>query len=213
MSTPSPIVRIFSWDVDEIASPVGNRHLPGGSFAFNYMVSSGCHTINPLNPGTSSGILLFEQTKFDITEDNPPPHLASKVACITFNMGNSGVAISDMKLFLIDDSALQASRWHGLDPAFVQMTTSGSFWAYRGLLPSGSVQRLTTVIPTAKNVSRQDGTAALAGQDDLNSSEFIYLNLIVPLGFPYGEFGVCGSGLLRFGLIFNYWANDFLLGF
>jgi hypothetical protein len=60
---------------------------------------------------------------------------------------------------------------------------------------------------------RQDGTAGLAGQDDLNSSEFVYLNLVMPLGSPLGDYGVCGSGLLRFGLVFNYWCNDFNIQF
>lgn len=213
MATASPIVRIFAFDVSEALSPVGNRTVPGGTFAFKYMVASGCQTANPLRPGSTSGTLIFEGTKFDITDNNPPSHLASKPACITFNMGNSGVAISDMKLFLIDDSALKPGIWNHVGQAFMQFAPSGNYWFYNATMPSGAFQRLTTSIPTSRNVSRQDGTAGLVGQDDLNSSEFVYLNLILPLGFPLGEFGVCGSGLLRFGLIFNYWNNEFLLTF
>jgi hypothetical protein len=69
------------------------------------------------------------------------------------------------------------------------------------------------VVPTKQNVFRQDRTPGLVGEDDLNSSEFVYLNIVVPLGSPLGAYGVCGSGLLRLGLVFNYWNNDFILTF
>jgi hypothetical protein len=213
MSTIPPLIRIFAFDINEPRSPAGNRTDAGGTFAFKYIVASGCQTANPSRPATTSGTLIFEGTKFDITDNNPPSHLASKPECLTFNLANSGVAISDMRLFLIDDSALKPGIWNHVGQAFMQIAPSGNVWFYRGTMPSGAFPRLTTSIPTTRNVSRQDGTAALAGQDDINSSEFVYLNLILPLGFPLGEFGVCGSGLLRFGLIFNYWANDFLLTF
>jgi hypothetical protein len=55
---------------------------------------------------------------------------------------------------------------------------------------------------------RQDGSASLVGEDDINSSQFVYLNLILPFGFPVGNFGICGSGNLRFGLIFDYFPSD-----
>mgnify|MGYP000010221408 CR=1 FL=1 len=213
MSTISPLIRVFAWDVAEIASPVGSRTVPGGSFAFKHMVSSGCMTADPLNPATTSGVLLFEGTKFDLTNLPPPPHLASKPACLTFNLANSGVAVSDLSLFLINDSALRAGVWSGAGSGIVQIMQGGSSWLYNLSMPSGSSPVLTTSIPSIPNVRRQDGTAALAAQDDLNSSEFVYLNLILPIGFPLGSFGVCGSGLLRFGLVFNYWPNDYLLSF
>jgi len=47
-----PIIRVFEWDTSEIASPVGQRHLAGGSFAFKQIVSSGCSTSDPNNPGS-----------------------------------------------------------------------------------------------------------------------------------------------------------------
>ena len=80
-------------------------------------------------------------------------------------------------------------------------------------MPSGAVARMPLTVPTTQNVFRQDKGIALVGQDDLNSSEFVYLNIVVPLGSPLGNYGVCGSGLLRFGLVFNYWCNDFILEF
>lgn len=213
MSTISPLIRVFAWDVGEIASPVGNRTNPGGAFAFKYMVASGCKTADPLNPATTSGTLLFDGTKFDLTNLPLPSHLASSPECLTFNIANSGVGVSDMKLFLIDDSALKAGVWHNAGSGLVQIRQGSNIWQHNLIMPSGSNPVLTTSIPSTPNIRRQDGTAGLVGQDDLNSSEFIYLNLILPLGFPLGGFGVCGSGLLRFGLIFNYFSNDYLLSF
>jgi hypothetical protein len=157
--------------------------------------------------------LVFEELQFDLTNLPLPSHIESKVAAITLNVANSGTAVSDMRLFITDDSALQGSVDEGLDRGFVQYAASGSFWAYMGTMPSGVVERMPLTVPENQNVFRQDGGNALVGQNDQNSSEFIYLNLIMPLGTPLGEYGVCGSGLLRFGLVFNYWSNDFILEF
>lgn len=200
--TNIPIIRFFEWDTGEIASPVGNRHIPGGSFAFKQMVASGCQTADSSNPATTSGTLHFEGTTFDFT-GTPPSHKASKVTAITVNLGSSGVAISEMRLFLRDDSGLKASMDQGLDPAIIQMVTSGT-WNPYAELPSGAVPQLPNTVPALPNLRRQDGTLALLTQDDQNSSEFVYMNIVIPLGAPLGTYGVCGSGAVRFGLMFSY---------
>ncbi len=210
MSTQVPLIRIFEWDVSEPSNPVGTRHIPGGHPAFKRMVASGCQTFDPNNPSTTSGTLIFEDVIFNLV-DNTPSHIESKVSALTFNILGSGTAASDLKLYLVDDSVFQASRDVGLDAGFVQIVGSGNSWQYQGILPSGAGTRLSTTIPTFPNVFREDGTAGLVGEDDLNSSEFVYMNVVIPLGNPLGDFGVCGSGLLRFGLIFNFWCNDFIL--
>jgi hypothetical protein len=206
-----PVIRVFEWDTAEVASPVGSRTTPGGSFAFKQIVASGCETANPNFPASTSGTLIFEEVKFDLTNLPLPSHLASKVTAITFNLAASGTAISDLRLYLVDDSAFQASQDQGLDRGFMQYAPSGSLWLPNVVLPSGSVQRLPTVIPVLPNIRRQDGAQALIGEDDSNSSEFVYLNIVIPLGTPLGPFGVCGSGILRLGLVFNYWSNAYLL--
>jgi len=208
-----PVIRVFEWDTAEVASPVGTRNLPGGSFAFKQIVSSGCATVDPSNPGTTSGTLVFQDTKFDLSNLPLPSHLASKVTAITFNLAASGTAISDLKLFVVDDSAFQGSADEGLDRAFIQASPSGGNWLPLVEMPSGSVSRLPLIVPTVPNVLRQDGGNALVGEDDQNSSEFVYLNIVIPLGTPLGTFGVCGSGILRLALVFNYWSNDFILEF
>lgn len=209
-----PEIRIFSYDTAEIASPSGTRNIAGGSFAFNYRVASGCQMPNPLLPNSTSGTLLFENLIFNATEDNSniSDHFESKVACITFNLASSGQAISDMRLFLRKDSALAASTWYGLNSGFVQMSTSG-VWAYNGILPSGAGTRLTTNYPIQSNIFRQDGKNGLFGQDDQNSSQFVYMNVVLPNGFPVGTYGICGSGVLRFGFLFDYFNNDYILQF
>jgi hypothetical protein len=209
-----PEIRVFQWNTDEIASPVGTRHLPGGSFAYKQRVSLGCGAFNSNKPGTTSGALLFEGTRFDVVNGAAPSHDESIVAAITFNLANSGVGVSDLRLYLVDDTALvQPATDRGIDPAFVQITTSGTWLGPQPILPSGAGTRLTRSIPFTANVRRQDGQIGLVGQDDVNSSQFVYMNLILPFGFPLGDFGICGSGALRFGLIFNYFPNDHILQF
>ena len=121
-----PIIRVFAYDVAEIATPAGNRHIPGGSFAFRYIVASGCQTANPNQPTTTSGTLLFEEVRFDLTQGSLPSHVASKPAVITFNLAASGTAISDMRLFLTNDSTLHTSINKELDPRIMQSTPSNS---------------------------------------------------------------------------------------
>lgn len=213
MNGDFPVIRVFEWNTSEVASPVGNRTSPGGTFAFKQMVSSGCSTSSINSPGLTSGVLEFEGTKFDTTGASLPSHLESKVTAITFNVAHSGTAISDLRLFVADDSAFQGSADQGLDRGFIQYSPSGSNWLPSVEMPSGSVDRLPFIVPLSQNVFRQDGSPGIVGQDDQNSSEFVYLNIVLPLGTPLGSYGVCGSGLLRLGLVFNYWNNDFILEF
>lgn len=212
-----PDLRIYAYDTDEIASPVGTRHIPGGSFAFMHRVALGCLTASESNPGGTSGTLIFDRTKFTIENSVvTEPHHASKVAALTFNLGdlgNSQSGVSDLRLYLAEDTGLTIpAQSVGLDSAFIQFVASGD-WKPGFTLASGQAPRLTRTIPTSPNVFRQDGKNVLAGSDDSNSSQFVYLNLIIPWGFPLGTYGVCGSGLVRLGLLFNFYSNDYLLQF
>lgn len=196
-----PIIRFFEWDTAEVANPSGRRNIPGG-FGFKQIIASGCQTADPKLPASTSGTLLFDGTRFNLT-GGAISHQASKVAAVTVNLGSSGVAISEMKLFLRDDSGLRASMDQGLDPAIIQMEASGT-WFPGITLPSGAVAQVPTSVPDSPNLKRQDGTLALLGEDDQNSSQYAYMNVVIPLGHPLGEYGVCGSGAIRFGLMFSY---------
>ena len=131
-----PVIRIFEWNVDEPSSPVGRRNIAGGA-GFVQIVASGCTTADPSFPATTSGTLIYKDTRFVITEGSGPSHIASKVSVLTVNLGSSGTAISDMKIFLRDASALLPSTWEGLDPAIVQGVVSGT-WIFQATLASGS---------------------------------------------------------------------------
>lgn len=210
--TNFPIIRFHEWDVQEIASPIGNRHSPGAATAFKQILTSGCVHSTPGQALTTSGVLAFEDLKFTITNGTSSSHLESRVAVLTVNLGASGTSVTNMKLYLIDDSALGASRDAGLDPSFVQFTTSGA-WLQNVLLPSGGGTIMPVGIPALANINRQDNTSSLHANDDFNSSEFIYMNLVVPFGTGLGEYGACGSGNLRFALSFDFYdtAGDPLL--
>jgi len=201
-SVEIPIIQFFEWDVDDPASPVGRRHLPGG-LGFRQILASGCQAADPFFPASTSGTLIFRGTKFSVVDSSPPSHQESKTSVFTVNLRSSGVGISNMKLFLRDDSALRVSMDQGLDPAIMQMTASGT-WSHGRTMPSGTETQVTTSVPATVNIRRQDGAPGLEGEDDANASQFVYLNLILPLGIPIGSFGVCGSGALRLGLAFDY---------
>ena len=182
MVTNPPIIRFFEWDISEIADPAGTRHLEGGSFAFKQRVARGCSTYTSVG---TSGTLLFSGT------------------AITVNLGTSGVAISNMRVYLKDDSGLLASKDVGMDPAIVQFIPSG-VWQPNAVLPSGIAPALPTTIPTLSNLFRQDGADSLVAQGDDNSSQYGYMNLLVPFGVPLGTYGICGSGRVNIGLVFDY---------
>lgn len=203
-----PVIKIYEWNTREISSPIGQRHIAGGSFAFKQVVGSGCILYNPLFPNSSSGTLLFNGTTFDITNGQPPSHLASTPLAITIHLSTSGVGISNLKFYLTEDTALKASHNVGLDNAFIQYTVSG-IWQPNCLMPSGTGGRLTKSVPTLANIKRQDGGFGLVGEDDFNSSQFIYMNIIIPWGTPIGTYGVCGSGNLRFALSYDYFFDDY----
>lgn len=206
MSLPFPDIHIDQYDTSEIASPSGQRHIEGGSFAFRRRVSLGCLTYGAVG---TSGSMQFSDVKINVA--SPQSEYASKVTALVFRLASSGVGISNMRLYLSDNDALtQPAADVGAPPAFVQGTSSGT-WQPNALLPSGAGVILGTSPASALAVLRQDGEGYLTGAQDRDVSQFVYLNLIVPVDFPRGNFGVCGSGLLRFNFIFDYFdAEQFL---
>jgi len=209
MSIPFPDIHIYQFDTNEIASPSGKRHIEGGSFAFVQRVGLGC--VSYTTTGTS-GTLNFGDIEVNLAE--PRSHYESDPIALVFRLASSGVGISNMRLYLSDDTALtQPAADVGVPPAFVQMTTSGNIWAYNGVLPSGAGIQLTTTAPVNRNVFRQDGNGFLAGLQDNDVSAFVYLNLVVPINFPLGDFGPCGSGLVRLNFTFDYWNSEQFLQF
>lgn len=208
MTLPFPDIHIYQFDTSEIASPSGTRHIEGGNFAFVRRVSLGC--LNYGGVGTS-GVLNFGEISINLT--NPQSEFTSDVVALVFRLASSGVGISNMRLHLSDETALtQPAADFGTQQAFVQMTASGSIWQHNPLLPSGAGTQLTTSVPL-QNVFRQDGAIFLAETQDRDVSEFVYINIVAPIDYPIGDYGVCGSGLLRFNFLFDYWDSEQFLQF
>jgi hypothetical protein len=193
-----PIIEVFEYDVTETATPIGSRHIEGGAFAFVQRVSLGCREYT--NIGTS-GTLVFQDVKFN--PNVPVSHVASRVAAMTLRMATSGARLSDLKVFLSQGSALSGSLNVGLNPAIIQYVASGT-WQPNPIWSSGTVSVLPSVVPSNPNLFRQDGENKIDGNGDQDVSQFIYMNLIVPLGYPLGSYGICGSGLLRIGIVYDY---------
>lgn len=198
MALTPPIVDFFQFNTSEIADPSGTRHISGGSFAFQQRLSTGCRKSTG---NTSSGTLVFENLIFDATA--PRSHLESKVTALVIRTATSGVALSNLRLFLGTATALNYPIDRGLDPAFIQIAPSGS-WQPNSLLPSGAGTRLTAIPGFLPNVKRQDGENALIANDDANVSQYIYMNLVIPYGGAFGQFGACGSGQLQIKLLFDF---------
>lgn len=187
-----PELSWYQYDTSELSDPSGERNIAGGAFAFHKIVSSGICT---------SGI-EFGDVVFDLT--TPSVEYVSTPIALLFRMDSiaRGSGIDDFKFYLADDSALNG---YGIQPrAFVQMTHSG-IWQPNCTLPSGAGTKMEVAVPETINVYRQDGYLAyLNGIGDLDVSEYIYMNVVVPQNFPMGIAGICGSGNLTFCLKYQY---------
>ena len=219
MSLTPPIIYFYEFDTREVADPSGYRHIANGSFAFNSVVASGCSKYTdgglPTSSGVlSSGTLFFPGTRFDLTNIPTKDHIASTPVAVLLHLGTSGVGIGNLRFYLTEDTAITIPPQSvGLPPGFVQFAASG-LWQPNCVLPSGAGTRLLRrEVPSTANFSRQDGIPVLVGEDDRNVSQYLYMNLILPIGFPIGTFGACGSGDLRFGVLYDYFFNSYILEF
>jgi hypothetical protein len=207
MILPFPDIHIYQFDTGEVADPSGTRNIEGGSFAFVRRVGLNCSTYS--GSGTS-GTMQFETIVADAV--TPASHHISPVSALLFRLNASGVGISNMTLYLVDQTGLTLpAAYYGLPSAFIQMTASG-IWQPNCTLPSGAGTRLSTVVPS-QNIYRQDGKLYLAGEQDKDVSQWVYLNVVIPHGFPNGDFGACGSGQVRFAFAFDYWDSEQFLQF
>jgi len=205
MALTLPIIEFFEFNTSEIANPAGTRHIPGGSFAFKQRLSTGC---KKSTGNTSSGTLVFENLNFNAA--SPTSHLESKVTAVVVRTATSGVAISNLRLFLGNSSALNYPIDQGLDSAFIQIAPSGT-WQPNCVLPSGQGTRLSAIPGLLPNIKRQDGDNALIANDDANVSQYIYMNLVIPYGGAFGQFGACGSGQLQIKLLADFWDDHYRL--
>ena len=197
---PAPVIEFFEFDISEVSDPTGSRDVEGGSFAFKQRVALGCQQYGATG---TSGTLIFEGLKYSQTSDISEV-VSDVTALVMHKVTDIDVSINNMRLYLTDDSAFQGSQDQGLDRGFVQMTSSG-VWQPNGVLPSGVGTKLSVGLPVYPNVFQQDGELNITGIGDVSVSQFLYLNVVMPVGSPLGDYGVCGSGLLRFGFTFDFW--------
>lgn len=89
-----PILVFYEFDTAEVATPIPNRHIEGGSFAFRQRVALGCQEYTGVG---TSGTLIFEDVEFNTTLDQS--HVESKVTAFIVRLGASGSVVSNMRLF------------------------------------------------------------------------------------------------------------------
>lgn len=188
-----PELRWYQYHTDEWGDPSGERHIPGGAFAFDKIASSGTCV---------SGI---DMGSIELTVGGSATHYVSTPIAIVFHLDNigRGSGVDGLKFYLAEDSSLYGD---GSEPQpYVQMLVSGQ-WAPFLSMPSGAgTKLLLNNIPSLANVKRNDGLYYIEGTTDEWTSEYVYLNMVVPSHYPVGTYGVCGSGSLRFATAYSYY--------
>jgi hypothetical protein len=88
--------------------------------------------------------------------------------------------------------------------ASLQFIPSG-VWTPNFAFPSGAGQSIPFSLPDGPNLSRIDGGVSITGYSAAQTTQYIYLRLFLDANFPTGNFGICGSGLLRPVLSFDFY--------
>lgn len=189
-----PQIRFASWNNSELADPAGTRHLVSGAFAFDKVVGLGC-----------SNAMAFNNLRLNAAGSEP--YASSNVAVVNFcfpNFGDlqaSGIdTITNFRLWLPNGSGTVLD----LPGSHLQFQASG-VWAPNLTFPSGAGQPFLGTVPSQFNVRRIDGSPSIVSFNDANVSEWIYMRLFLDAEFPVGTYGVCGSGLLRIRLTYDFY--------
>lgn len=194
LTVPIPEIRFSSWNNSELADPVGTRHLVSGAFAYDKLLGLGCSNAMAFN-----GLIL--------SLANNDTLVGSDVAVVNVCVSNFGTlqasglsAVYNMKLWIPSSSGTAIN----LPGASLQFITSG-VWVPNLSFPSGFGQTFLSTLPTQFNLRRIDGRAELLSLNDANVSEWVYMRLFLDINFPVGTYGICGSGLLRPRLTFDFY--------
>jgi len=86
----------------------------------------------------------------------------------------------------------------------MEFFTSG-VWVPNVSFPSGHGQEFSSILPDGFNVRQVDGRNEITSYTDSEVSEYVYMRMFVDVNFPIGTFGICGSGLLRPRLTFDFY--------
>lgn len=189
-----PTIRFSSWNNEELADPVGTRHLVSGAFAYDKEVGLGC-----------TNAMAFNGLKLSLV--NNDPFIGSDVAVINVSIPNFGTlqasglsTVYNLRLWLPSGSGTAID----LPGTSLQFIVSG-VWLPNLAFPSGFGQIFPSTVPDQPNLRRIDGAIGLVSFNDANVSEWIYMRLFLDRDFPVGTYGICGSGLLRPRLTFDFY--------
>lgn len=184
-----PDTDFFAFDTNEVADPVGQRHIPNGSFAY----------IKTLGMGFQNA-LEFENTILDTVNQPNAATFSSKPTAVIFRTNNTDKTILNMKIWNSRSSALTT------DWTKIEYATSGTWLPKPIVWPSGLNIEFPRNIPSAQNLFRQDGGNYLNYNDDFNVTQYIYGILHFSKNQPLGQFG---AGLnakdLSFSLLYDYY--------
>jgi hypothetical protein len=189
----TPEIQFSSWNNKEIADPSGTRHLVSAAFAYDKLIGLGCGLAMPFN-----GLRLNLSTG--------EPFVGSNVAVVNASFPNfveaaaSGLGtLNNMRIWIPVGSGTVLD----LPGSRLEFLVSG-LWVPNLGFPSGAGQQFPNTLPLVANLFRADGFNGITGFDDNNVSQFIYMRLFLDVDFPIGEFGACGSGILRPRLTFDF---------
>lgn len=191
---PIPQIQFSSWDNSELSDPVGTRHQVSGSFAYDKLVGVGC-------------TLAMSFNNLVLNAGENEPYASSDVAVVNVSIPNFGT-LQNSGLSTVYNFRLWVPTGSGsiIDTpgSHLEFFTSG-VWVPNVDFPSGHGQQFMRTLPTQFNLRRIDGNAELISYNDSQVSEYIYMRLFLDARFPLGTYGVCGSGLLRPRLTFDFY--------
>lgn len=196
VNLPIPNIRFSSWDNHEPVEPVGVRHLVSGSFAYISELGTGCDSA-----------LSFTNLRLDVATQSVA---SSDVAVVNFAIPNfpelvsSGISsVNNFRLWLPEGSGTVTD----LDGISIEYQLHSN-WRNSSIyttFPSGAGATFSGIQPTTYNITRIDGSHEITGYDDDNVSQWIYLRAFLDQEFPVGSYGVCGSGLMRLRLTYDFY--------
>lgn len=189
-----PTIQFSSWDNSELADPVGTRHQVSGAFAYDKLIGVGC-------------TLAMSFNNLVLNAGENEPYASSDVAVVNVSIPNFG-SLQASGLSTVYNFRLWVPTGSGsvIDTpgSHLEFFTSG-VWVPNVDFPSGHGQTFSRTLPSQFNLRRYDGNAEITSYSDTQVSEYIYMRLFLDERFPVGTFGVCGSGLLRPRLTYDFY--------
>jgi len=183
----TPTVQIFEWDVTELSSPIGVRHIYAGHPAWVKELGT-----------TISKAMKIEDVILDYANDSLSGLYQSRAQCFTIGLAKDTHSISNLRLWMPSGTALNSS-------GHLEFASSG-VWTPNPTIPSGEGGIMPTSLPATRNILRQDGIFGnLDLTTDTHTSQFVYMVLTVTSGMPLGQYGLNSNGDLAFRVTYDWY--------